>query len=330
MIAIHNGEISKNFQIFKPIETSKTNHKFKINHDNKELFLQIPRCSIFSILQPFENMYRITLKFDVSNTFHKQFIEKIINIESIIKKTEKHLWKTIGKNTRNKSWNSSIKYNNNKSSAFMKLTGDKSILSVFDHNKKSREVDYIIKNSEAICIIYLKHIWRKKNNIGLGWNLFQTKVFQPIQKIEECIIYDEHEDNPLLHYFNVDTSKARNEPVKVLSDKEKESHPVFGKYVKLKRLGANTNIINMKLMQDGHSKEAFENFMSGKSVLSNKTAQLAPVKLTANLFQNAKLKKIDKTIKRKPKFKQPDNQCIVTEESLAFAIKSLKKPNIFK
>ena len=320
MVSIYNGEISKNFQIFKPIETTPNNSKFKIYHDNKEFFLQLPRTSIYSILQPFENMYRITLKFNLINSQHTNFLDKLNKIETIIKKTEKDLWKTLGKNTRNKNWINSVRYSENNKYAYMKLTCDKSIISVFDHNKNEKDVNYIIKNSEAICIVYLKHIWRNKNNIGLGWNLFQTKIFQPIHKINECIIFDEFEDNPLMHYFNIQTT---NKDKPKINDKNKEDDPVFGKYVKLKRLGANPNIISLKLSQDGYTEKDFADFMDGKELIRKISNN--PVRMTSSMFQNFKLKKAKPINKLKNIIRKPDNQCIVTEESLAFAIKSLKK-----
>ena len=320
MVSIHNGEISKNFQIFKPIETTPNNSKFKIYHDNKELFLQLPRTSIYSILQPFENMYRITLKFNLNDTLHAKFLDKLTKIEAVIKKTEKELWRTLGKNIRNKEWISSIRFSENSKNAYMKLTCDSSIISVFDHNKKEQTINYIIKNSEAICIIYLKHIWRNKNNIGLGWNLFQTKIFQPIHKINECIIFDEFEDNPLMHYFNVPT--IMNDKPKI-TNINKEEDPIFGKYVKLKRLGANPNIIALKLSQDGYTQKDFNDFMDGKK-LERKTAN-NPGKITSSMFKNVKLKKAKAISKNKNIVKKSNNQCVVTEESLAFAIKSLKK-----
>lgn len=322
MIAIHNGEISKNFQIFKPIKTTVNNNKFKVYHDNKELFLQLPKSTITSIIQPYENMFRITLKFNINDKLHKECIDKICKIENIIKTAEKSLWKTLGKNIRNKTWIESIKLSENGKSAYIKLTCDKSIVSIFDHNKKEKSINYIIKNSEAICIVYLKHIWRTKNSMGLGWNLFQTKIFQPIQKLNECIIFDEFEENPLLHYFNV-TNTYKNS--KKDDNKNKEDDPVFGKYVKLKRLGANPNVIRLKLSQEGYSEDDFNDFLNGNLKTNQaKSKPIVPVKLTSSMFQNVQLKKTT-TNKPKKKIKKPNNQCYVTEETLAFAIKSLKK-----
>ena len=68
---------TKNFQIFKPIKTTVNNNKFKVYHDNKELFLQLPKSTITSIIQPYENMFRITLKFNINDKLHKECIDKI-------------------------------------------------------------------------------------------------------------------------------------------------------------------------------------------------------------------------------------------------------------
>ena len=121
-----------------------------------------------------------------------------------------------------------------------------------------------------------------------------------------------------MHYFNVPTNM--NDKPKI-NNINKEEDPIFGKYVKLKRLGANPNIIALKLSQDGYTEKDFNDFLDGKE-LKRKTAN-KPVKITSSMFQNVKLKRAKPVSKKM--IKKSNNQCVVTEESLAFAIKSLKK-----
>ena len=54
-----------------------------------------------------------------------------------------------------------------------------------------------------ICLISPKNIWKSKDKIGINWVLVQAKIFQPIIKIDECLIMDEFEEQPYLNYHNI-------------------------------------------------------------------------------------------------------------------------------
>ena len=329
MVSIHSGTINSNFQIFNPYSLTKNSNKFKILYNNNEFLLQTPKAKIISVTQPFENLYKITLKFDNYNfdSKTKEFIDQIKSIDKMIRLSEKQYWKKLNKNSRNKMWINCLYINDIKTSYYFNLTIDLNILSIFDHNKNIRDINYLIKHSECISIIYLKSIWQSKNKIGLEWLLFQTKIFHPIQKLTECIIYDEHENNPLLHYFNSNTD-SKIETKSIVKNK-KENHPVYGKFVKLKRLGANENAIKIKLEQDGLNISDFNNFMYGHTTEVSKLPLPIPKPVfSANLFKNAKLKKVTTSRKKIiPKSENSIKQCIITQDTLMNAIANLRKNN---
>jgi hypothetical protein len=332
MVSVYNGDINHNFQIFNPITINKDSHRFRILHDNSELLLQAPKSCITSIIQPFENIYKITIAFNnyESSISCREFIQKILKIEELISNSQKHYWKTLKKNTRNKLWSNSVKFNNSKTIAYLHVTVDKSVISVFDHNKNMRDIDYITKNSDCISIIYMKHIWRNKNKMGLGWYLYQVKVFRPICKLTECIIYDEYEDSPLKHYFNCnnknkDTEEDKDTKEDTIIQSKKEDHPIFGKYIKLKRYGASNEAINMKLQQDDIDIADYNRFLNNKSnTFESNNRYAKPNVFSANMFKNARLKKT-KPIKNKPAIKKDQKQCVVTKDTLAEAISKLRR-----
>lgn len=330
MVSIHTGAINSNFQIFNPYSLTTHSNKFKVLYNNIEFLLQTPKAKIISVTQPFEKLYRITLKFDnyKFDSKSKEFIDKIKNIDSIIRLSEKQYWKKLNKNIRNKIWIDSVNINDKKTSFYFNLTIDSNIISVFDHNKKIRDINYIIKNSECISIIYLKSIWQNKNKIGLEWLLFQTKIFYPIQKLTECIIFDEHEECPLLHYFNKNLDISQKHKAKSKKTK-KEDHPIFGKFVKLKRLGVNETAIKIRLEQDGVNVSDFNNFMYGyQTDLPKLSAPAVKPLLSADLFKNARLKKVKKTYKNLiPKNENSIKQCIITQDTLMNVIANLRKNN---
>ena len=58
MFGIHSGEITRNFQIFKPYFSKYNSHKFKALYDSKDFFLQVPKSSVYLINQPYKNIYK--------------------------------------------------------------------------------------------------------------------------------------------------------------------------------------------------------------------------------------------------------------------------------
>mgnify|MGYP006091816463 FL=1 len=326
MIEVHSGEITRNFQIFKPYFSKYNSHKFKGLYDNKDFFLQVPKSSVYLINQPYKNIYKMTIRFSnaSSNEQVDNFIKKVSRIDINLKNNSKKLWDTITNDCKGKQWNNSINFNKDGSAAYMTFTLDKELLSVYDHYKNPRDINYIIKDSECLSIIHLKNIWCNENKMGISWQLYQTKIFKPIEKLDECIIYDEYEDHPLKHYFNVSGETISQQTPK-LEGKNKEKDLIFGKYVKLKRIGVNENIINMKIKQDGLSVTDFNNFMNNIKTSSTHKQVASHNKITPMMFKGIKLKKA-KPIK-KLKSISNKNQCVVTEEELSKLIKNLRPNN---
>ena len=111
----------------------------------------------------------------------------------------------------------------------------------------------------------------------------------------------------------------------IVNNKNKETDPIFGKYVKLKRIGVNENIINMKLKQDGLSIIDFNNFMNNIKTSLTEKQVTSHNKITPMMFKGIKLKKTNPI--KKLKSVSNNNQCVVTAEQLSKIIKNLRPNN---
>lgn len=117
-------------------------------------------------------------------------------------------------------------------------------ISVFDHHKNSQSVKYMKPFSEAIHIMGLTYIWYSNNKIGLQWNIIQSKIFHPIAELTECIIQDEYEQEPMQHYHHT----LNNISCKRVTTETKEQHPIYGAFIKMKRMGVPDQVIRNQLL----------------------------------------------------------------------------------
>lgn len=81
-------------------------------------------------------------------------------------------------------------------SPFIRVKIPKTIpLQVYDSNGNSQKLTYILPNSFANSMIYLKSIWinRLDRTIGLCWYLLQIKITPPLPIFDRCLINDDEE-----------------------------------------------------------------------------------------------------------------------------------------
>ena len=123
------------------------------------------------------------------------------------------------------------------------------IISIFDPYKKKKDISYIIPQSSAICLISPKNIWKSKDKIGINWVLVQAKIFQPIIKIDECLIMDEFEEQPYLNYHNLDNSDSCSNDETNTSelDSNDELKTKYEKFIKMKKMGVPIGAIQVEM-----------------------------------------------------------------------------------
>ena len=244
MIRSINTEL---IHISQPEYVSKNRIHFEFKYDNKTgIFLQTPLSTIYeinnSILIGFPNIH--------FNPEIEKFISLINTLDNYILSIQKELWKRVGKNTRDKKYYSSCRWNSNKTNIYMKLNLQKEIfrntnnqvdtrpyLDVYDQNKHKQSVNYIEPFSTGYHIIYLDNIWISLNNksMGLQWYIIQCKIYKNIIKLDECLIKDDDYDKPFLQpetHCNCCSKKQQQS-----SSIPPEEHPIYGRFIKMKRMG---------------------------------------------------------------------------------------------
>ncbi len=321
--------IINNYSIYRSDETSHTTELFNIKYDNSLLFIQTPMASIYNEPNCYKGIFKLGICFQSykKNPVACNFVEKLMKIDNHFKSIAKKLF--TRESDKMSRWSSFIRFNENETNAYIDLTLQKKykepILSVYDHNKMSRGIDYITKYSDSINIIHLKNIWQKDNVMGVNWCIIQTKIFKPIIELDECIIEDEYENMPMKHYHKtVINSIIVNNTLKKKSPDE--SHPKLGKYVKMKRLGVPQNIIELGLLRDNISPAVFNKYLDTGECSDTDKVSHNNIIIKKDMLTSIKLKP------RKPiKYnmapnvgKSRSNQCIPTELELNNIISKLR------
>jgi hypothetical protein len=180
--------------------------------------------------------------------------------------------------------------------------------------------------------------------MGLSFILVQSKVYLPIYKLDECVILDPDIENPILHYHNL-VSKKIDIVKKTIPEINKEDHPIYGKYVKMKRMGIPEPAIAIKCSSEGIDFKEFQAYMSGEPVIDKKplATPLVPPptvsKINPMMLQSIQLKKISKeelelqkqkNIMSRLKIENPSGFKPPSSNDLLNILKKLKKTTILE
>lgn len=321
--------IINNYSIYRSDETSYTTELFNIKYDNNLLFIQTPMVSIYNEPNCYKGIFKLGICFQnyKKNPVACNFVVKLMKIDEHFKSIAKKLF--TRESDKIPRWSSFIRFNENETNAYIDLTLQKKykepVISVYDHNKLSRGLDYITKYSDSINIIHLKNIWQKENVMGVNWCIIQTKIFKPIIELDECIIEDEYENMPMKHYHKtiINSIIVNNTIIKKSPD---ESHPKLGKYVKMKRLGVPQNIIELGLLRDNISPAIFNKYLATGECSDIDTMAHNNIIIKKDMLAAIKLKprKLVKysVVSRVDKLKS--SQCIPTELELNNIISKLR------
>lgn len=315
--------LNRNFNIFPPKSYSENSYYYKTLYNNKKLFIQTPKNILYTL--PKQNtkfgMY-ITLGFNdySTNKNTKQFIDTLINIDRFIKKQSKILIKLTNKEYNVPNYKNSVYFNNTKTIAFITVTipliSNIPSISIYDHNKKPKNLDYMKPFSEAIHILSLSYVWFSNNKLGLQWNIIQSKIFQPIFLPNECMIQDDFEND----ISNVESDNS-NQQKPIL---DKESDPIYGSFIKMKRLGVPEPVIRIQLTAKNLSYNDFITFDT-TGIINNISSNIKPNSnnLLKEISGNHNLKKTK--INKRKKHRSRQNNFAPTSDQLKKVLLSLKK-----
>ena len=308
--------ILKPFNIYRPIQTSCDTYISKILYNNKTYSIQTTKLMIYSnpIKHNFSG-YTLSLccndyKF---NHIQKSFIKSIKNIEQFVKSSLPKLEKYS--NINSSDFKSCIHINKNNTQAYLTVhlpfSNNCITTKIYDHTKLEKNIEYISPNSSCLNIITLQHIWFKNNKYGLHWNLNQSKIYHPIEKINECLILDDMDQEPILNYHHI--------PNKKQPDLDKYlSHPIFGKFIKMKQMGVPLEAIESKMKLQNLKIEDLNNFIN-HTFIPNHNSNTS---VTANILKDFKLKRVK--LSKKKKIPNSNQSFIPTEDELNHIISKLK------
>lgn len=270
VIDIHNVLLD-NFSFYSPEQITEKINVYDVSYSKQDFVIQTPKVIFYNEPTIYKskntNYYNVTICFYNYSfcEYTRNYVDKLLEIENHFYNNRDTLWKNIKLSSKNKKFLPFIKFNKTKDKAYMTLTilsdKDTPILSVFDKSKKIHDMSYIIPNSMAYCILILKNIWIKDKKLGFNWVLLQTKVFQPIQIISECLIIDEHEERDILHYH---TPKLIKPPVDSIKNTFIEN-PTFTRFVKMKKMGIPDMVIQNKMTLEGLNYSDFTTYYSNYS-----------------------------------------------------------------
>ena len=248
-----------------------------INYNNKPILIQIPKGRIISHPQIFNNPKLHFLNVAVSynnNDLVKQFSNFISDLES-------HIISMV-----NSKFKTNLSINTSSNKIYFNLTiqiyNNEAIVSIFDPYKKKQDMNYIIPQSNAICLITPKKIWKSKDKIGINWVLVQAKIFQPIIKIDECLIMDEFEEYPLLNYHNTNSKIEVISPENIqINDTDDTSYlkEKYSKFFKMKKMGVPIGAIEIEMLK--HTQLDINEFLKliGEPLINNKRVSNPTFKL---------------------------------------------------
>jgi hypothetical protein len=287
--------------ISQPEPVSKNRIHFELKYNDKTgILIQTPLSTIYEV----DNRMLIGFpNYDYNKDVIK-FINLIEQIDTYIISIQKELWKKVGKNTRDKKYYTSIKWNHNKNNCYMRLSLQKELirnrdngvetknyLDVYDLNKQKKTLDYIEPFSTGYHIIYCDNIWISDKSMGLQWYVIQSKIYKNILKFSECLIEDDEYDKS---FIKPEIHCACCSKKQIITSNPEE-HPTLGRFIKMKRMGIPIDAIRLKIEQENLSFNDFQNLISNIP----KAPTISPItaipagrpNISANMLQGITLKK---------------------------------------
>jgi hypothetical protein len=151
-------------------------------------------------------------------------------------------------------------------------------LEVFDRRRQRLTIDVVEPYSYAYHIIHMDHIWiltdddaRTNVSAGVQWSVIQMRIYPSIFRMNDCFIEEDGRDFPQSRDCKDDGIAS------TIANVNKEDHPTFGKYVKMKRIGIPDVAIRLKIVQDGLNPDEFDKwFCMSASSMTMSSIQSAP------------------------------------------------------
>ena len=337
-IVIKNPDIGKIY-FKKPQRITDKIYTFDVKYNkNANFIIQTPKMLIPNAPYIYQHQnikfYKIPLigdnyKFD-ENT--KNFIKIIKEIDNLVKLKMNYFWKKCGFSEKRKSFVDSYNFNSKKTKVFMypgiQVYNNKPEISIFDWEKNKKDYNFIVPQSKAYSLIWLKNIWLKTRKIGLNWVVLQMKIYLPIYKIDECLIEDEEQIHKKM-------TIQESQPTENTNDNEDVGikyidHPIYSKFFKMKKFGIPIPSIKHKLQMENLNTEIIDNDPDDVFKSPNENKISTNTNSMMNVLSGLSSVKLKKAKKIKVKRQQPktvNTNRPPTLEEILNRRSSLKKVN---
>ena len=244
----------------------------RCEYDRSDCFIQVPLSTIYQC----DKKMTVGFPYFSEQKDKLAFIKKMEEIDKWIASHFADSWKRVNPSTKKRkkvpiNWSPMVRRNQHTAYLSFSIQMErirnqqgkivvKPILDVYDRAKKRLGgIEAVEIYAYAYHIIHMDSVWisydeeNSRWNAGMQWSVIQSRLYPSIFRVSECLIREDVGDFP-------DTKDHIVAPPTTTN----EEHPVFGKYVKMRRMGIPDGAIQMKLMQDGLTMEAFQSFMGGK------------------------------------------------------------------
>jgi len=242
----------KNITLKKPEKISNKTIIFNVKYNKtQDLIIQTPKCLVpyIPIIYSHKNINFYTLKV-IAHKYEyeestKEFVTMMQETDNFIKSRVTYFMKKTGLTKKPKFHESTHVNNTNNRISFyfnLQLSENKPVLSIYDQYKLKQNFEYLVPNSNAYSLLWLKNIWVTDGKFGLNWIVLQMKVYLPIYKITECLIQDEEEDIYIAPVSPIFIEKSK------VSYKD---HEKYSKFFRMKRYKIPVESIKEKMSLEG-------------------------------------------------------------------------------
>lgn len=250
----------------RDIVQSKISHfSVKYGDQQHDIVIHTPKLLFQTIPTPSKSngFYQLTLCFynyDCSQET-RDFIDKCIQLEEWVFQQTKN--RITPEQPAEPTFQPSIVFNPTKTKAYMFVSLKPDVSTIYDTKRQKQSPDYIIAQSSGYCILYLHSLWNHNSlKWGFNWTCLQAKVYHPYPTLQSYMIQDPDEETPDNHYREPSTTQQPSHPPILTPPTPEptpaspvidESHPTYGKFIKMKRVGLPEPVIRIKCQQEGYN-----------------------------------------------------------------------------
>jgi hypothetical protein len=284
--------------VFHPECNGSGRFNLRCEYDNVDCFIQVPLSTIYQC----DKKISVGFPYLADHRDKLAFVRKMEELDKWLCDQFKSLWKTVNPSIKRKksiiNWFPFVRRSGHTAYMSFHIQMERvknsqgkiilrPILDVYDRQKtRIGSVESLEPYTFAYHIIHMDCIWvafdtnENRWNAGMQWSVVQSRVYPSVFRIgDSCLIREDVDDFP-------DTKDNIPLPPPPLPSISREDDPIFGKYVKMRRMGIPDGAIHMKLTQDGLTMVEFERWLNNKMITAPKSAPTPPMTSVLSAIKN--------------------------------------------